>query len=256
VRIGYHCMMREDTTKQSLKDMVSQAPLLAMMPSAIMSHDGFTEATVHSIDDDLEGRAIQHAANKFGWEAPFLYSAFIRTKEKHALDLEQLLAHIRTSPLFAPNREGLLRAGLTAWFAEDPITAIHILVPQVEAACRDLLTALSGQVRRPNPRTGGSRVIGLGEVLSHQRFRKGVPKDVRFHLRAFYGDPRGINLRNHLAHGLASEGVLGMGSANWVVQSILMLVTLQIKHRPADGEAAPISPDVPPKTPPQQEHAP
>ena len=233
IRIGYFCMMREENAKRSLQDMLAHAPLLSMMPASIMSQDGFTEATVRSVEDDLEGRAIQHAADKFNWEAPFLYAALTRAKEKHKFDLEQILAHIRTSPVFASNREALLRVGLAAWFADDPVKAIHVLVPQVEAACRDLLSALGAGVRKPNPQIGGSRVIGLGEVLSHDRFKKGVPKDIRFQLRALYTDPRGINLRNRLAHGLAYEGVLGMGVANWVVHSILLIATLEIKQQPA-----------------------
>ena len=238
-RIGHFCTMREDNAKKSLQEMMAQAPLMSMMPVAIMSQDGFTEATVRSVEDDLEGRAIQHTADRFSWEAPFLYSALTRAKEKHGFDLEHLIEHIRTSPFFAANREAVLREGLAAWLADDPLKAIHVLVPQIEAACRDLLSALGAAVRKPNPQTGGSRVIGFGEVLSHDRFKNGVPKDIRFHLRTLYTDPRGINLRNHLAHGLVYEGILGMGVANWVVHSILMIVTLKMKQQPADVESPP-----------------
>lgn len=231
-RIAWHCMAQEDKTKESLKSMADKAPLVSMLTATVMGVDGFAEAKIHSVEDDLDGRAMQHAADRFNWEAPFLYFVLNRAKDKYGFDWDQLVAFINEAPFFAPAREALLREGLAAWLAEDPVKAIHVLVPQVEAACRDLLAALGAPVMRHDPNTGGFEVIGMGAVLSHPVFRAGVHKDIRFHLRALYTDPRGINLRNHLAHGLAHVGLLGMGVANWVVHSILLLAILRIRQRP------------------------
>lgn len=231
-RIAWHCMALEDKTKESLKSMADKAPLVSMLSTAVMGVDGFTEAKIYSVEDDFDGRAMQHAADRFNWRAPFLYFALNRMKEKYGFDLDQLVAFINEAPFFAPAREALLRDGLAAWLAEDPVKAIHVLVPQVEAACRDLLVALGAPVMRHDPNTGGFEVIGMGAVLSNPVFREGVHNDIRFHLRALYTDPRGLNLRNHLAHGLAHVGLLGMGVANWVVHSILLLAMLRIRQNP------------------------
>jgi len=230
-RIAWHCMAQEDKTKESLKSMADKTPLVSMLTANVMGVEGFTEAKIHSVEDDLDGRAMQHAADRFNWEAPFLYFVLNRAKDKYGFDLDQLVAFINEAPFFAPAREALLREGLAAWLAEDPVKAIHVLVPQVEAACRDLLAALGAPVMRHDPNTDGFEVIGMGAVVSHPLFRAGVHKDIRFHLRALYTDPRGINLRNHLAHGLAHVGLLGMGVANWVVHSILLLAILRIRQK-------------------------
>ncbi len=231
-RIAWHCMALEGKTKESLKNMAEKAPLMSMLTAAVMGIHGFTEAKVQSIEDDLDGRAMQHAADRFNWEAPFLYFALNRAKDKYGFDVGQLVEFINEAPFFAPAREALLREGLAAWLAEDPVKAIHVLVPQVEAACRDLLALLGAAVMKHDPNAGGFEVIGMGAVLSHPVFRASVQKDIRFHLRALYTDPRGINLRNHLAHGLAHLGLLGMGVANWVVHSILLLAILRIRQDP------------------------
>lgn len=57
----------------------------------------------------------------------------------------------------------------------------------------------------------------MDAVLSHTGFRAGVHNDIRYHLRALYTDPRG--------------GLLGMGVANWVVHSILLLAILRTRQR-------------------------
>jgi hypothetical protein len=103
------------------------------------------------------------------------------------------------------------------------------------ALCRDLLAALGAPVLTHDARTGGFKVVGMGAVLDHPAFRKGVPQDTRFHLKALYSDPRGINLRNHLAHGMAHIGMLGVGVANWVVHSLVLLSILRLKQGSAEG---------------------
>jgi hypothetical protein len=238
-RIAFHCMMKEDEMRKTVTDMVEQAPLSAMMPITVMGADGFKEATVRSVEDDLDGRAIKHAADAMQWNQLFLHNALVGARKRYGLNEESIIGFLSEAPFFAPTREPLLREGLAAWLAEDAVKAIHVLVPQVEAACRDLLQALGASVRRLDPHSGGFEVIGMGALVNHPRFRAGVPKDMRFNLRAFYCDPRGINLRNHLAHGLAHIGLFNMGVAHWVVHSLLMLATLRVRKREEPGAAGP-----------------
>jgi hypothetical protein len=151
-------------------------------------------------------------------------------KQKFTLDLDSVLRHVTASALFAPTREPLLREGLTAWFAGDSVKAVHVLVPQLEAALRDLLSAMGVGLRRYDARTGGFEVLGMGAMLSHAAFDTGPIKEIKFHLSTFYCDQRGINLRNLLAHGLANKGMLHMGVANWVLHSLLLLGCLRLSQ--------------------------
>jgi hypothetical protein len=221
-------IIREEATATSLRKMCAEAPLLSMMPSSIVNIDGFTTATVGSIEDDIDGRALQHAATLFSWKAPWLYFALSRIQTKYDLDAEGLVGRIRECPFFVPERMQLLTEGVTAWFIGDSVKAIHLLVPQIEAALRNMLAALGGAVMEPNHDVGGFKALGLGQVLNNPIFREKVPKDICFHLRALYNDPRGLNLRNELAHGLVRPELLNMGLANWVIQTVLLLGLLRV----------------------------
>ena len=121
-----------------------------------------------------------------------------------------------------------MREGLSAWFIEDWIKTIHILTPQVEAALRDLVSALGGAVMRPDPDHGGFQAISFGEVLNHPRFQSQVPEDIRFHLKVLLQDSRGINLRNEFAHGLAAYELFDRGIANWVVHAVILLGLIRL----------------------------
>lgn len=220
-------------------ELAKTAVLQAHITIKVMRHDGFASAEIGSVEEDLDGRAVHHASNMFGYAAPFLNVALARFREKHTVDLDGLMHAFDQSPLFPVPRRPLVRDGLAAWFAEDWIKAVHILLPQIEAASRDLLAALGGAVMKPDRHYGGFQAIGLGEVLSHELIRKHLPEDVRFHLRVLLQDPRGINLRNETAHGLAAHALFGRGIANWVVHSLIMLGLIRLQPiTPASGAGA------------------
>jgi len=230
-RIAARCLIREQSTKDSIQSMTRDTPLLATLHSSIMGSDGFTVATVGSIEGDIDGRAVQHAANRFNWFAPWLNASLLRLREKHGIDIEDLVATFSERRLFPESRLPLLREGLTAWLANDPVKTVHVLVPQIEAAVRDLVAALGVSVRRFRPEIRGFQVVGLNELLRQTIWENGFLRDFRFHMTALYADPRGINLRNIVAHGLGAADFIGPGSvglANWVMHSLFLLCTVQL----------------------------
>lgn len=230
-RIAVGSMIKKDATENSVRQMHKDAPLSAMISISIMGPDGFTAATIGSLENDIEGRSIQHAADQFNWRAPWLYMALNGAKERYGFDTDKVIECATRCGWFSSEREPLLRTGIEAWFSDDPVKAIHILVPQIEAALRDILAAFGAPVRKPDPDLGGFQVIGMGQVLNHPMFIELMPADVRFHLRVLYSDARGINLRNHLAHGLVHPEMLGMGVANWVMHSVLLIGMIRVQPR-------------------------
>jgi hypothetical protein len=229
-RIAVHFLIKRESTEKSVKDLAKVAPLMSMLSHDIMGSDGFSTAKIGSVADDLDGRTVHHAADLIGMYAPWLHFAFDRLGKRFGVDLDALMAFLRGSPLFPPSREALVKEGLTAWLAKDAVKAIHVLVPQVEAALRDLLAALGAAIRRYDSKTGGFEVMGMGAVLGHAAFVGDVPNVIKFHFKTLYCDQRGINLRNQLAHGLADAGIMHMGLANWVVHSLLLLGVLRLER--------------------------
>jgi transcriptional regulator with XRE-family HTH domain len=222
-------LIRKDESDAAVSELASAAVLHARIPIQIMRDDGFSSAVIGSTEEDPDGRAIYHAASRLAASAPFVNVSMIRFREKHSVDIERLLAWLAQSPLFPDSRLALVREGLAAWFAEDWVKAIHILLPQTEAALRDLLARMGGAVMKPDRHHGGFQAIGLGEVLSHERFRTHVPEDIRFHLRILLQDPRGINLRNEFAHGLAARSMFDRGIGNWMVHLVIMLGLIRLE---------------------------
>jgi hypothetical protein len=221
-------IVREKETKDRLQKIGAEAPLFSMLPSSITNSDCFTVASVGSIEEDIDGRAIQHAATILAQQSPWLNLALEKIKEQFSLDVNALMELITASPLFPFRHHQLVREGVEAWVTKDSIKATHILVPQVESALRELLKILGGAVMVPDVDIGGFKAIGLGQVLNHSIFKEKIPTDIRFHFRVLYNDPRGLNVRNELAHGLISPELLDMELANWILHSVIFLSLIRV----------------------------
>ena len=222
-------LMRKGQTETDVLELAKTSVLHARITLAVTRQGGFTSARIGSVDEDLDGRTVHHAATLLGNTAPLLDIAFRRLREKHGVDFEHFMSLLAESPLFPTSRLRFVREGVSAWFAEDWIKATHILVPQIEAALRDLLAALGGAVMKRNPKYGGLQSIGLGEILSHHILREQLPEDMHFHLSVLLHDPRGINLRGEFAHGLAAYELFDLGIANWVMHAVIMIALIRLR---------------------------
>lgn len=224
-KIAVNLITGEEELRKLVEDAAANAPIHAHISISIMGPGGFTRATIGSVKDDMPGRVMSLAATLIGAGAPWLHQAIEHTKSKWQLDADKLFGWLAKSPLFPAHVHGLLREGIDAWFVEDHVKAVHILVPQVEAALREMLSMMGESPMKPDKDSGGFEALGMGQILSADSFKTKVDQKFRHHLRALYTNPKGINLRNRLAHGLASPEILGRGMANWVIHSLLAVRT-------------------------------
>ena len=222
-RIAVANMVDPKQLEQEIQDMAAQAPIQAMTNISILGPNGFTTAIVGPVAKDMPGRLIHRLADTIAVSGPFLHQALERAKVRYGLDADAWLGHFASSPLFPADRHAMLKMGIDAWISGDTAKAVHVLVPQVEAALRESLISMGESPMRPAKTGGGFEAIGMGAILNHPTFKARVPLKMRLHLMALYVDPRGINLRNKLAHGHASVNLLGLGIANWVIHSLLAI---------------------------------
>jgi len=230
--IALRFLIRESTTKDSLLNSTKDSPLTAMIGSSIINNDGFTVAKVGSIEDDLEGRIIHHTTTLVKLHSIWLFKAYEGAKTKYSLNSDEIIDYIKHCELFDTNREVLLKEGIEAWINGDAFKCLHIIVPQIEAALRNLLIGLGGSVMITDPNNSGAfQTIGFGKIINHKVFIDKVPSDIRFHLKALYSDQRGLNLRNDIAHGLINVNLLNMTVADWVVHTLLLIGCMKIEHK-------------------------
>jgi hypothetical protein len=184
--------------------------------------DDRVAAKIGSVEDDSFGRLFHQAKFAFQFEMPWLAQAFRRLFEKHEVVPEHFAGWANRHRLFGDM--SLLVEGLRAWTRNDNVKAAHVLVPQVERALRKITDGLGLPTTKAHPRVSGTSVaIGMGEILYNEKVAEALGPDATLHFQALYAEPRGMNLRNEIAHGLMDSGQFYWRLGNLIVHSLTIL---------------------------------
>lgn len=223
-QIAFQLMLHQETTQDSLKETTKAAPLSAFFPKVMVQEDRVT-AQIGSLEDDPMGHLISHAAQNLSFISPWLGWALDHAKNAYGLTSEDLTLWANRTGLFGDGR--LLHEGVAAWIDDDHIKALHILIPQIEFAFRNLLHGLGHTTTKAHPQMRQARmVVTMGELLFSKETAETLGphgQDLVLHFRTLLTDPRGINLRNRMAHGDLSIDMMHSGQTDWLLHAALLL---------------------------------
>lgn len=100
-----------------------------------------------------------------GTDSFFLRHSFNKTLEVYEVSADHITNFILKAPIFEESKKDIVQRGVEAYLNEDYISAIHILIPQAEAAIRTLVELTGGQTLRKN-RQGGLQLRTLDDLLT------------------------------------------------------------------------------------------
>jgi Domain of unknown function (DUF4209) len=223
-RLAIQFMLRRQPLEEFLVDSAKKFPLSTIMPQSMMQGDRVV-AQVGALSDDPDGHLIMQASRHLMLNNAWLTWAFERASETYDCLPDDIVSWANRTALFG---DGVLMSeGVEAWFAKDHVKAVHILVPQIEAAFRNMAGMLGRPTTKPhNQMTRARMVIPLGELLWAPETAEALGEsgsDLVLHMRTLYTDPRGHNLRNDLAHGLIASASINATTALLVIHTLLLL---------------------------------
>jgi Domain of unknown function (DUF4209) len=222
-RIAHFFIPSVASAEQIVQEIRTVAPLTRFIGVQIVDQAGRITARIGSVDEDAEGRLCQQLATSIGFHDFFLGYAIQELKDRFSPRVEGLLNAILESPVFLETQRPFLNDGLKAYLNGDFLKAIHVLVPQVEQALRNVLALIRVSPYKTVRRYSGiSDVKSMGNALEDQTLRSVLPENVWRYLTVLYVDRRGINLRNNLAHGLVSHAAFTQTLCDRVFHSLLV----------------------------------
>jgi len=142
------------------------------------------------------------------------------------------------SPIVPKDRVGLFGKSLFAGYERDWVTALHLLVPQIEHMVRVHLKQAGVQTAKLDV-NGIQNENGLSALMDLPEVEQIFGKDLAFELKSLFCDPFGPNLRNELAHGLLDEnGCLSPFSiyAWWLALRLVFKTWWNTAHKAEGGE--------------------
>lgn len=225
-RIASQFLPRVRTLTAHIENMAKEAPLFSMLSQQIIS-DNQVVAVVGGVDNDMEGRLLLAASQDITLSTTWLKWGIDAAIKAHSLVPEQFVEYANRTGLFSDQRTNLLLEGFKAWYADDQVKAIHILIPQVEHALRSLARKFDHATTKEHKNIKGvSASIGMGDILFDDKIIDSFGEhgaDLRLYLLAFYADPRGHNIRNRCAHGLLEGDDLSEAVTLRIVHTLILL---------------------------------
>lgn len=141
---------------------------------------------------------------------------------------ESVLTYIKRNPCVQENQQLLITHGVKAYFNGDYITSTHVLIPQIEAVMRNMLHALKRPTQKPNG-IGGYHLLNFDEILRDEVLTNILGHDLTYYYKLILSNPRGLNLRNNLCHGILHAKAFNEMNAIRVLHCILLLGFIRLK---------------------------
>lgn len=201
--------------RSSALERMRQYPLQSLFSATVMSRDGRVIAKRPAMslggelteDDEIAIRAemirdygtlVSIVAQGDIWPALEVLLLEHRLRESDFLDLA------RHSPLVPKERAGLFGKALFAGYERDFVTALHLLIPQIEHLVRVHLKQAGAKTSNLD-KDGIQNENGMSTLMDLPEAEQVFGKDLAFEFKSLFCDAFGPNLRNELAHGLLDE---------------------------------------------------
>lgn len=144
-------------------------------------------------------------------------------KFEHAFALDDFVALARSSPIVPADRAQMLGQGLYAGYCRDMVQAMHILMPQFEHVVRHVLKGADAFTTH-HDKEGLDLEIGLSSLVERPEMELEFGYGTTLAIVALMCDKSGPNLRNDVAHGLATQDLCESAHALYAWWMILQLV--------------------------------
>lgn len=190
---------------------IKSSPLLSLCTHVMYAKDGRVVHQSSGIDfNENLNKTNSSVWETMIWQYTFQITLTAQTVLLTALNLLNNDHHItyfdvkeivKDSNIISEARQEIFIKGLLAGLSYDFITAVHLLVPQIENLVREQL-----QIRDVKTVTidqnGLEIEVGLSTLVEKQEFTTIFGDDIAFEIRALLCESTGPNLRNNIAHGL------------------------------------------------------
>jgi hypothetical protein len=233
LRLTFHFIPDPEQAEQQVRETAKTAVLSSMLSKKIIDDEGRVVAEVRSLEDDLSGNVIQHISQSLRFSAVFLRVVLDEAGRRVPLNADTLMARVRSSPVFDEAAYPLVEEGLRLYFEGRHAPALHLLIPQIEAAVRRLGGLVGASIYRRNPKTKLLDMKLLHDLLRDEHIVTILSERVAFYLRILLVDQRGWNLRNEVCHGSMKAAYFTPMLADRVLHALLLFLWFEKKNTKA-----------------------
>ena len=218
--------------KEQAKNIVLKTarehPLSTLIPQKIIDHKGRKVAEVGPLKDDLKGHIFLQMSQSLHICRILIKLGLERLEKTKSLNAGLLSKHLFQSTVFPKENHQIIEEGLKAYFNKNYLASCSMLIPQVEAAVRELMSKIGGNIYQParSPEERGFDLRPLGALLRDQKFIKAFEKlnpNIPYYFQILLTDKIGLNLRNTVCHGSLPSAYFHKQTAVSIIHVLLIL---------------------------------
>lgn len=221
-----------DDAEKSLAEVAKQAPLYYMTGTNLMDYKGRPMSFIGSYDQDPEGNFVMHITQHLNFGTTFLGIAIRKMREVGLMTTDRIMSDIiEPCPLYEGYSYAVIRQALDFLFGDMPVVACHLMVPQIEAAIRNLVeNAGISVIKQQKHVEKGFQLITLDDLLRKEPVEQVFNSDGAMYLRLVLTDQRSLNIRNDLCHGILPPDNFHSGIAARLLHVLVMIGMVRIKE--------------------------
>jgi len=239
VALATHLLPHVGVVRHEVDGRIAESPITSLFSYAAVDNDNL-EATARTSAEIAAMHTAQLTAHLLQFGAQYFFYAVPHLRTAHGLKADGLARALARSPWVEPRNRVFIQRGLRRYYAGDYISALHVLIPQLEDVIRHMLPALG--VATTSSEQGVEREKPLEVVFDRDRerarLRQALGEDLWYTLRVALIDKWGWNLRNQIAHGLVSEEECNEVRAAAIVLLLLNVTHVELTQASATPEAA------------------
>lgn len=194
-----------DALRQDAQRNISQNPLRFLVSGRTLNRLGKTVARQNGDIESDETVAVEmlNLATLYqeAITGSIIQPALYQINLEHNIRGSDLLPILNHNPFVPPGHEQIYARGLAAGLRDDVLVSTHILLPQLEASLREILT-LTGKITSGLDNDLIQDEYPLSAIIYWRELIDVLGEDIVFNLRTLLVERQGSNLRNLAAHGL------------------------------------------------------
>ena len=220
----------KDLAAEQVKLMAKHHPLLFSTVVEILDSKGRLLAKVGPAATDLDGRTLLRINESIEFNTVFLLMALDRGIQNRVITPDVVIDLVSSSDVIESERLPIIKEALDNYFSGNLMVFLHLIIPQIEEAFRNLIELRGGKVMRL--KDGVYRLKTFDDVLKDQLITDTLGENWQLYLRILFTDPRGMNLRNIISHGLEGAHIFNPIAAARVFHVLLLLGYLRFQTVP------------------------
>jgi len=225
-RIAAHFVPKKSEVEKQIKELADKSPMVFLFPRELLDNQGRPIAKVDSLEEDMPGHIAMQMSQNMTIESIFLGQVIGALVKKYSTFESRFVDYLFHSPIFEENRKSIIRLGVREYLSGNHMTAVHLLIPQIEYAIRVLLEKLEGSVFKP-ARRGGFNYKVLDDLFRDPLLVQVFGEDIMFYFLVLLVDPRGWNLRNCVCHGLCDTNSFDTSMSDRIIHVLLCLALVR-----------------------------